>query len=296
MNTIELHNVTYSDKHSLLLHPLDLVVAQGKMIQIIGDKTAGKTTLLQLLSGIISPSSGNGTLLETDIYKLRENGCYLQIGYVPYELGLCDELSVFDQMTLFAELYQISRDKQQASLTETLKILNLEKIANSLIAKLTTKQKLFLGIGLAIMHRPKLLLIDDPSVYLKPADRWEFMQLLKTITDRAVTIILTTQNLVDGLYCDELFLMQDGRILISGSIDALLHTFPGTCLQASTDLVNKWTLEEITPYSIASYLAGRYIRVIARPGYKTILENYGFRVAQPTLEDIKLYYENRGWG
>jgi len=127
MNIIQVNALKYHVHDTVILNGLDLTVASGKIVGIIGDQGAGKTTLLQILSTVKKPTAGIGTILGKDISYIQDNDSRSKIGYVPQTLGLCGELSVLSMMKIFSELYPVETLKTYDIVAETLRSVRKNK-------------------------------------------------------------------------------------------------------------------------------------------------------------------------
>jgi len=136
--------------------------------------------------------------------------------------------------------------------------------------------------------------VDEPSLYLRADERLEFLQLLQSLVNNGITVILASQSIADGYYCDEVFLLHQGVFLASGGVETLCHSVPYKIFEIClSELAEKKVNDEIHAHCLASYLSGRQIRVIARPGQEPFFLQAGFDKTEPRLEDVKWLYESR---
>lgn len=290
MQVIELKQITVSHNQVELLKGLDLTIAAGQINGIIGGPGSGKTILLQLLSGRWKPANGKGMILGHDIYSLQPNKNKTRIGYVPASLGIDDELTVAETVQTFSFLYY---GKSAQMDFDILKAVDLEFYAEFTVSRLTPKQKLFLAIGISLMHNPQILLIDEPAPYLETGGRLEFLRLLRHIASKGTAVVIATRSVPDGSYCDEVAILSGGKLSISGNVDALCQSFGVTCFEARiADRIEAELIQLLEHTGLVSYLSGQTIRVINPVDGGEALQQYGFYKTRPGLEDVKRLYES----
>lgn len=292
MQVIELKQITVSHNHVELLKGLDLTIAAGQITGIIGGPGSGKTILLQLLSGSWKPVDGKGMILGNDIYNLQPNINKTSIGYVPASLGIDDELTVAETVQTFSILYS-GKSGRTDLVPDILKTVDLELYAEFTVSRLTPKQKLFLAIGISLLHNPQVLLIDEPAPYLETGGRLEFLRLLRHIAGKGTAVVIATRSVPDGSYCDEVAVLYGGKLSLSGTVDALCQSFGVTCFEARiTDQIKTELVQVLEHTGLATYLSGQTIRVINPVDGGEALQQYGFYKTRPGLEDVKRLYES----
>lgn len=292
MQVIELKQITVSQNHVELLKGLDLTIAAGQITGIIGGPGSGKTILLQLLNGSRKPANGKGMILGNDIYNLQPNINKTSIGYVPASLGIDDELTVAETVQTFSFLYNGKSDRTDL-ITDILKTVNLEFYDEFPVNRLSPKQKLFLAIGISLLHNPQVLLIDEPAPYLETGGRLEFLRLLRHIAGRGTAVVIATRSVPDGSYCDEVAILYGGKLSLSGTVDALCRSFGVTCFEARiVERIDAEMVKTLAHTSLVSYLSGQTIRVINPVDGGEALQQYGFYKTRPGLEDVKRLYES----
>ena len=156
---------------------LDLEVRQGEIYGLIGPDGAGKTTTLRLLAGLMTPTAGSikvlGFSLPKEAEALKEN-----IGYMPQKFSLYTDLSVDENMKFFSDVFQIDRDTLNKRLDPLLKMTRLEPFRNRLAGDLSGGMKQKLSLMCTLIHRPKLLILDEPTTGVDPVSRREFWEIL----------------------------------------------------------------------------------------------------------------------
>lgn len=290
-NIVELQQVTVSHKGIELLKEFNLKIAAGRIVGIIGGPGSGKTTLLQLLSGLIKPAAGKVTIFDKDIYDtpIAEP---IKVGYVPSSLGIDEELTVAEIMLVFSTLYQESTSQKGLPLS-ILKLIGLGFHADIAVGRLTKSQKLFLAIGISLLHNPQLLLIDEPDPYLETGGRLEFLKLLEHITRMGTVVVITTKSTENAGFCDEVALLHNGNLSILGTVAELCQAYDVVCFETLVDgRINDDMLQMLGSAGIVSYMSGQVIRVVNPINRKEELEKYGFYQTKPGIEDVKRLYES----
>lgn len=290
MNVIELKRVTVNYNNIELLKEINLTITAGKIVGIIGRAGSGKTTLLYLLSGALKPAAGVGTILGNDIFSFLKNVIKTKAGYIPASLGIDNDLTVSETMRVFSYLHKV--EKQENFIENILAEVGLNSYGKTAVNRLTSKQKLFLSIGLSLLHKPQILLIDEPTSYLEADSRLEYAALLRHIADKGIAIVITTKFSADGAYCDETAFLHGGKLSVFGTTDALCRHFNVICFETSADdLIRKRLARELKHMGI-SYMSDGKIRVVNPADGGEKLKQYGFYKTQPCLEDVKQLYES----
>lgn len=206
-----------------VLSGLELTVGDGQLFAFIGTNGAGKTTTLRILAGLLSPDAGEVTVNGYDLCRqVRE--AKKQIGYMPDTFGTYDNLTIREYMEFFADIYQLPAREQKVRISELLQLVHLEQNAEQLVDTLSrgTKQKLCLARTL--IHRPGILLLDEPASGLEPAARLELRQILQRLSEEGTTILISSHILSElSVFCTNIGIIDQGRILLQGSKEEVLR-------------------------------------------------------------------------
>lgn len=206
-----------------VLSGLNLTVGDGELFAFIGTNGAGKTTTLRILSGLLSPDAGEVTVNGYDLCRQRREA-KKQIGYMPDAFGTYDNLTIREYMEFFADIYQLPVREQKVRISELLQMVHLEQNAEQLVDTLSrgTKQKLCLARTL--IHRPGILLLDEPASGLEPAARLELRQILQRLSGEGTTILISSHILSElSVFCTNIGIIDQGRILLQGSKEEVLR-------------------------------------------------------------------------
>ncbi len=209
---------------------LNLVVDRGEIFGLVGPDGAGKTTTLRLLCGLLDPTSGRVTVdghdvrLELDLIKDR-------IGYMPQRSGLYVDLTVQENMDFYADLFGISGEERTALTARLLKMTRMEPFQDRGAGKLSGGMKQKLSLMCALLHRPEVLFLDEPTNGVDPVSRRDFWTILYQLVKEGMTVVVTTAYLDEAERCNRVGLMHQGRLIRCDSPGALRHQFAAPCFE-----------------------------------------------------------------
>ena len=204
----KLGNITYESLSSISFN-----IEEGSLVGLIGPDGSGKGDLLQILAGLVKPEEGKATVLGFDTVKEAQK---IQdvIGYMPQKFGLYENLTLSENLKLYAELHKVPEDIQKARLEKLLKMMNLERFPNRFAGKLSGGMKQKLALACALISEPKVMLLSDPSVGVDVVSRHELWSILKKVTkEQGTTILVTTSYMDEADFCDKVLVMLDNRII-----------------------------------------------------------------------------------
>jgi ABC-2 type transport system ATP-binding protein len=190
---------------------LNFKVKRGEIFGFLGANGAGKTTAIRILCGLSSPTSGEVKVAGFDIYKQTEK-VKKNIGYMSQRFSLYEDLTVSENIQLYAGIYGISAKKRKEKETELLKKLELEEVKNKLIGDLPLGWKQKLAFSVAIFHDPKIVFLDEPTGGVDPVTRRKFWDLIYEAANNGITVFVTTHYMDEAEYCDRVSIMEAGRI------------------------------------------------------------------------------------
>jgi ABC-2 type transport system ATP-binding protein len=190
-------------------------VKPGQITGLVGPDGAGKTTLIRLLTGLLAPTSGTIRVggLDTirDVSQLREF-----IGYMPQKFGLYEDLSVVENLELYADLRGVIGEDRATTFNRLLDFTDLKRFTERLAGKLSGGMKQKLGLACALLGHPKLLLLDEPSVGVDPISRRELWKMVHELIGQGLAVVWSTAYLDEAELCQEVLLMNEGQLLFSG--------------------------------------------------------------------------------
>jgi ABC-2 type transport system ATP-binding protein len=206
-----------------VLDAVDIAVAPGKMTGLVGPDGAGKTTLIRILAGLIVPDAGETQVLGATALTADRS----QIGYMPQRFGLYEDLSVIENLNLYADLRGLPAQERAESFIKLLDFTDLKRFQDRLAGKLSGGMKQKLGLACALVRQPKLLLLDEPSVGVDPVSRRELWQMVRTLTAEGVGVLWSTAYLDEAEQCDTVFLLNEGKLLHGGPPSDLMGRVAG---------------------------------------------------------------------
>jgi ABC-2 type transport system ATP-binding protein len=276
---------------------LDLQVRAGEMIGLVGPDGAGKTTTMRLLCGALEPTSGQirvaGYEVPAQVEKARE-----EIGYLAQRFSLYGDLSVRENLEFFGEVFDMESAERKQRSEELLRFAGLLEFANRRAAALSGGMQKKLGLASALVHKPKVLLLDEPTGGVDPVARQEFWQLLIGLLREGSAVLVSTPYMDEAMRFNRVIFMDHGKALTSGVPRDLIAKLAGKILELAAEpqmkareiAVKDPDVEDV--HSFGGYL---HLRVGAAEGpmgrLPGMLREAGITVehlkpVQPTLEDV----------
>lgn len=220
---IEIRELSKSYGEIQALQSANLVIQKGEIVGLLGPNGAGKTTLMKLITGVLEPDSGTISINGLDIGKDRSK-VQAKIGYLPENAPLYPELSVQDYLLMMADLRQIEPEKKIPAVIEAINAVNLKEVTVRPIGQLSKGMRQRVGLAQAILHKPEILILDEPTVGLDPTQIIEIRQLIKILSKQS-TILFSTHILseVEAL-CDRVVMIMNGKIKADSRLSELANT------------------------------------------------------------------------
>ena len=195
-------------------------VKRGEIFGFLGANGAGKTTAMHILTGLNQPTSGRGRVAGCDIVTEYEQ-IKKHIGYMSQKFALYEDLTVKENIRLFAGIYGMSESDIKRKITHLLAELKLAEHGDDIVASLPLGWKQKLAFSVSIFHEPEIVFLDEPTGGVDPATRRQFWQLIYDAADRGITVFVTTHYMDEAEYCDRISIMVDGKIMAMGTPDEL---------------------------------------------------------------------------
>ncbi len=204
-------------------------VEKGEIFGFLGSNGAGKSTTIRMLCGLLRPSGGSAWVEGFDVFTQSED-IKQNIGYMSQRFSLYDELTVEENIDFFSGIYGTPRGSLQQLKQETLEMAGLEKQRKTMTHLLPGGWKQRLALGCAILHRPPILFLDEPTSGVDPIARRQFWELIYQLSERGHTIFVTTHYMDEAEYCHRLALMHEGRIVALDTPRALRKAYQSQSL------------------------------------------------------------------
>lgn len=283
---------------------LSLDVARGEVVALLGPNGSGKTTTIRMLLGLLRPTSGEASVLGFDVARQAEIIRTL-VGYMSQKFALYNDLTVNENLAFYAGVYGENR---RSRLDEVLDLVGLRTLRKELVSDLSAGWRQRLALGTAIVHRPRLLFLDEPTSGVDPTARRAFWDLIYTLVDQGVTALVTTHYMDEAEYCGRVGIMREGRLLAMDTPSALKETalpgrawdvFPdGAILDPGEALLAALNALEGCSCVLRAGLAGDHLRAITpsqvqpeamlTPLQEAGLPNARIEAVEPSLEDVFL--------
>jgi ABC-2 type transport system ATP-binding protein len=218
---IRLDNLTKEYDEVVAVRDVSIEIPEGEIYGLIGPNGAGKTTMLRMCCGLLPATSGRVIVNGVDVQNNLE-AAQSQIGYIADFFSVYDDLKVWEYLDYFARAYKLDSTLVPERVNEVIAEIGLEVKRDSIVKGLSRGMKQRLGIGRAVIHRPKVLLLDEPASGLDPKARFELRQLLKRLRDQGATIVVSSHILPDlEDFSTSIGVMERGVMLRSGLVGEL---------------------------------------------------------------------------
>ncbi len=238
MNAIEIHGLRRQFGKIAAVKGIRLNIPSGEIFGLIGPDGAGKTTLMRMLCTLLQPTAGTATVGGYDIIQQPE-AIRQFLGYMPQRFSLYMDLTVEQNLQFFADLFQVPREVRQSRIEQLYAFSRLKPFRDRQAGALSGGMKQKLALSCALIHTPKILILDEPTTGVDPLSRKEFWEILKAIQQEGTTILVSTPYMDEADLCDRVGLMFRGELVATGTPEAVRRLFPyalfkvqGTDLQA----------------------------------------------------------------
>ena len=230
MTILSIHDVSRKFGSVTALDKLSIDIEEGEIFGLIGPDGAGKTTAIRIMLGILEASSGNGRVGNFDLFREAESICTLT-GYVSQRFSLYGELTVQENLELFADLYGVSESDRLPRLKRLMQFSRLEPFRDRLAHNLSGGMRQKLALSCALIHTPKLLFLDEPTTGVDPLSRRDLWRLLFDLWQEGVTIVVSTPYMDEAERCSRVGFLNHGKLIAAGRPEDLRDRFRGTILE-----------------------------------------------------------------
>lgn len=286
---------------------LSFQVRPGELFGIVGPDGAGKTTTLRMLAGVLPPTAGEGVIHGVDVATDPE-GVKPFIAYMPQQFGLYTDLTVRENIDFYADLYRVPKAERPARLERLFAFSNLGPFQDRLAGNLSGGMKQKLSLCCALIHHPKVLLLDEPTFGVDPISRRDLWLILHEMVEEGVTVLVSTSYLDEAERCDRVVLLQEGQVLAMDTPQELLKLLPGEVVSVkcpeprrARDLIGEM------PGVMGTALFGNTVHAILPEGEearRALVEDltaagcppHSVEALEPSLEDVFLHLVRREEG
>src|SRR5499427_6420571 len=269
------------------LDGISATLPAGKILGLVGPDGAGKTTLIRLFAGLMAPTTGTVEVLGRT--PQAEGGkAQAEIGYMPQRFGLYEDLSVLDNLNLYANLRALDATQRQQRFAELLRFTDLAPFTGRLAGQLSGGMKQKLGLACALLGSPRLLLLDEPGVGVDPLSRRELWRMVSELVARGVTVLWSTAYLEEAERCAYIWLLDAGRLLYDGPPRELSERVRGRVFRRR---VRPGEARRIAEQELArdavldAVIQGASVRLVARPQRESSFQGTHYEPVEPRLED-----------
>ncbi|HLO28197.1 MAG TPA: ABC transporter ATP-binding protein [Anaerolineales bacterium] len=285
---------------------VSFTVQPGEVLGYLGPNGSGKTTTIRMLCGLLTPTEGTASIMGIEAFKHSEQIKPL-IGYMSQKFSLYDDLTVLENLQFYAGVYEVPESEEKKRIAEILRLAGLEERTGSLTFELSGGWRQRLALGCAILHRPRLLFLDEPTSGVDPVARREFWDLIYEMASQGTTIFITTHYMDEAEHCNRVAFMYRSKLMALDTPAALKSTY---LHGAAWDLATNPLLETVEELSHTEGVAqaslhGDRAHVILDPSQwspdhltkyltgKGITVN-SIETVQSTLEDVFTLLAHRG--
>jgi len=269
------------------LDGISATLPAGRILGLVGPDGAGKTTLIRLFAGLMTPTAGRVEVLGRT--PQAEGGTtQAETGYMPQRFGLYEDLSVLDNLNLYANLRALDATERQQRFTELLRFTDLAPFTQRLAGDLSGGMKQKLGLACALLGSPRLLLLDEPGVGVDPLSRRELWRMVNELVAGGVTVLWSTAYLEEAERCAYIWLLDAGRLLYDGPPRELSERVRGRVFRrrAPPGEARQTAEEELARDAVLdAVIQGASVRLIARPQREAAFQGAQYQPAEPRLED-----------
>ena len=275
---------------------LSFDVAPGELFGIVGPDGAGKTTTLRMLAGVLRPDGGSADVFGVDVVESPE-AAKPHLAYMSQRFGMYDDLTVQENLDFYADLYRVPTTERRSRLARLYRMSRLGEFSDRLAGKLSGGMRQKLSLSCALVHHPRLLLLDEPTFGVDPLSRRELWLILHEMVADGVTVVISTSYLDEAERCDRVALLHRGRVLALDRPEALHQGLDGRLRSIRTPRARtaRDALRQLAGVRSAA-LFGEAVHVLTEPGLaegvlvaalaRAGIEGVEIRDKRPSLEDV----------
>lgn len=282
----------------IAVNQVNFEVKKGEIFGFLGPNGAGKSTTIRMLCGIISPTSGAGTVGGFDIIK-EQGKIKEHIGYMSQKFSLYDDLTVEENIDFYGGIYKLSKGQKQERKDQIIELAGIQDFRRSLTKNLSGGWKQRLALGCAIIHKPNIIFLDEPTSGVDPITRNNFWDIIRKMASEGVTVFVTTHYMDEAEHCNRMILIYKGTIIAMGTPEQMKTNFmKNDILQISVTAAQGWS-ERIkkVPRVLEVALFGANIHAVVEDAaaaeasikklfLEAAVEDFKIEKIPPSLEDV----------
>jgi ABC-type multidrug transport system ATPase subunit len=293
--SIQVQNISKSYNKTKAIEAISFEVKEGELFGLIGPDGAGKTTIFRILTTLLLANEGSATVAGYDVvkeYKAIRNS----VGYMPGKFSLYQDLSVEENLKFFATIFGTTIEENYDLIKDI--YIQIEPFKTRRAGALSGGMKQKLALCCALIHKPKVLFLDEPTTGVDPVSRKEFWEMLKRLQQKGITILVSTPYMDEAALCDRIALIQKGKILKIDSPENIIENYDKTIYDIRTQNMHQLILDlKKYPSQYSVYAFGEYIHYIDKEDnfnpndlHDYLKNNKHFEIeitiSKPTIEDV----------
>lgn len=216
MYSVEVDNLTKKFGEFTAVNHISFKVKSGEIFGFLGANGAGKTTAIKMMCGLLLPTDGTATISGYDL-KTQSKFIKRNIGYMSQRFSLYDDLTIYENMQLFGTIYKIPKDEIKDRISDSLSELKMYDKSKMLVKSIPLGWKQRLAFATALLHKPKVVFLDEPTSGVDPIVRREFWNLIYKTAANNITIFITTHYMDEAEYCERISIMAEGNLKLIGT-------------------------------------------------------------------------------
>ncbi|MHA6644248.1 ABC transporter ATP-binding protein [Mesorhizobium sp. A623] len=297
MNVIDVHGLVKRFGDKTVVDHVTMNVAQGEIVGFLGPNGSGKTTTIRIMCGLLTPDEGEGTVLglniRTDSLKIKR-----EVGYMTQRFSFYEDLTIGENLEFVARLYQLKPLDEYVS--KTLEDLGLTSRRNQLAGTLSGGWKQRLALAACIMHKPKLLLLDEPTAGVDPKARREFWDEIHRLARGGLTVLVSTHYMDEAERCHRISYISYGKMLATGTVDEVIRdagltTFVVTgpkLNEVAAALEGKPGVDQVAPFGTTLHVVGSDKKALKAALADVEKNHEGVKVTpgETSLEDVFIQF------
>jgi ABC-2 type transport system ATP-binding protein len=294
---IETKNLTRRFGEFVAVDDVNLQIPAKTIYGFLGPNGSGKSTTMRLITGLLTPSSGSIRVLGMDIPK-QTDALRLRLGYMTQKFSLYDDLTVEENLRFMAQIYNLEKRTSAQTIDQQLSQYELNERRTRLAGTLSGGQRQRLALAAATLHKPELLILDEPTSAVDPENRRDFWEKLFDLCDKGTTILVSTHYMDEAERCHGIAILEAGKIRADGSPIELMHNLGANVIEIDGD--NLRTLKQqlsLLPEVVSMAQLGTHLRVLIkdkiaepetwlREQHNDLVANRTIHSVRPSLEDV----------
>lgn len=297
MNAIDVRGLVKRFGDKTVVDHVTMTVAEGEIVGFLGPNGSGKTTTIRIMCGLLTPDEGDGTVLGFDIrsdaLKIKR-----QVGYMTQKFSFYEDLTIGENLEFVARLYRLRPVEQYVS--RTLEELGLASRRNQLAGTLSGGWKQRLALAACIMHKPKLLLLDEPTAGVDPKARREFWDEIHRLASGGLTVLVSTHYMDEAERCHRISYISYGKMLATGTVDEVVRNAGLTTFvlqgprldQVAEALQGRPGVDQVAPFGATLHVVGSDKAALEKALADVEKEHKGVTVkpGETSLEDVFIQF------